>query len=1035
MSKLSSFNEPFALLIKASAGSGKTYRLTQRILNLVRAGVAPDRILATTFTRKAAAEITSRMYKALALWYLDSSSEESRCRAEYVLSHSLQAPEVFHIATIDSLCMSIAQAFSHELGLPAQLSPAAQWRQDILDLNVLSQLLKSSDSETIALLLNQVALQQNGRSTYSVLQRYLGEGFDLFRRAAGASSMETIRAEEIIEDTLIERVEVLLSSADLPLTAKKTPDKKWENARLHVLQCLKSKSWVEILETTICSACLAGEKFNGKEFPNSLYSALLETINCARKHIVHLIAQQGEALYQLLEVYQEMHERETREQGICSFDTIKFRISQARLFESAQEFFYRLDSRFEHLLLDEFQDTSLLDWAVLEPLAEEILTSLKNGRTFFCVGDVKQSIFQWRGGLPSLFERIEEDYSAVLQTDSFDYSYRCGKNIITFVNTFFGSLRSQSLPVSASRAAENWCKRYISHSSRSSYEGYVSYTLVQSDEGSKTAILECAARHVADLASRYPEAQIGILLRGNSSSSEMLSILRSSYYRLEASEEGAAALEQSPVAQAIFALLHYLDHPDDSISLLHLHATPLAEILGISHMGTVTNTCDRVLGLRRKISDRGLGAFLVSLGRDLRDCFTVEEHIRFEQLVTLAYAFESDFGERLTEFRLFVAGETVENASASQIRVMTIHKSKGLEFDFVLLPDLDRPLQKKNGAGSFLTRVDEQTGQIVSITPFQKKVIREHIADGVLEDLYQRELIREYEEELSVLYVAFTRARQGLLMFGSSSDEPISPHKATYSHLVARAVSQIGDKRGNVVAIGEETFQVRTTAKEVLTTSARSPRQPVQRRTYDHLRIIRPVVSPSKVHEDRHHNDLFHVSLDSKRCLLLGDAVHALLKDLEWRQEGGSSEMISAPDLFSSDVATEAITLLKQAFQATGFSALFRPETFCTASELTIWRERRFAVPYNKAILNGTFDRVVLASDPRSPGIYRKAWLIDFKTTTFAADFAEDLIPRYRSQLKLYEEALRYLVEEQPNSLSVELFLALIPSGQVLSLE
>lgn len=103
---------------------------------------------------------------------------------------------------------------------------------------------------------------------------------------------------------------------------------------------------------------------------------------------------------------------------------------------------YRLDCRLDHWLIDEFQDTSDVQWSVLQNLVDEVIQDPDRQRTFFCVGDVKQAIYGWRGGNPYLFRRIREQYGDVIQEESLDQSFRSCPPIIHTINRVFSKFRT-----------------------------------------------------------------------------------------------------------------------------------------------------------------------------------------------------------------------------------------------------------------------------------------------------------------------------------------------------------------------------------------------------------------------------------------------------------------------------------------------------------------------------------------------------------------------------------------------------------------
>ena len=151
--------------------------------------------------------------------------------------------------------------------------------------------------------------------------------------------------------------------------------------------------------------------------------------------------------FKLLDRYHVAREEIRRELDVATFDDLVRVLAHADSETLRHDIWFRLDGRVSHLLLDEFQDTSLMQWKVLRPLAEEIVSDSSGERTFFCVGDVKQSIYGWRGGLPGILEHLdrmllEGSGLTELGEERLDRSYRTGPCILGVVNRVFGEMHT-----------------------------------------------------------------------------------------------------------------------------------------------------------------------------------------------------------------------------------------------------------------------------------------------------------------------------------------------------------------------------------------------------------------------------------------------------------------------------------------------------------------------------------------------------------------------------------------------------------------
>ena len=196
-------------------------------------------------------------------------------------------------------------------------------------------------------------------------------------------------------------------------------------------------------------------------------------------------------IHSLLSAYEEVYEAQVRRAGRLTFSDLPMllapREGQAVLGgvgPNQLDIEYRLDGAFDHWLLDEFQDTSTVQWRVMENLIDEVIQDPEGQRTFFCVGDPKQSIYQWRGGDPTLFERIEARYQAAasgeFETVLLDVSWRSCGAVLDLVNAVFASPTVLQQFDENQTAANRWAATWENHqpaSPRTGEDGHAMYIL------------------------------------------------------------------------------------------------------------------------------------------------------------------------------------------------------------------------------------------------------------------------------------------------------------------------------------------------------------------------------------------------------------------------------------------------------------------------------------------------------------------------------------------------------------------------------
>ncbi|MCK5584518.1 UvrD-helicase domain-containing protein, partial [Candidatus Bipolaricaulota bacterium] len=320
-------------------------------------------------------------------------------------------------------------------------------------------------------------------------------------------------------------------------------------------------------------------------------------------HIVHVnlesAMQRTEGTYALLNRYNAEYETSTRAGGTLTFEDAQFLLSSTNQRNNgtclsrqpSQEnrlcIDYRLDARLDHWLLDEFQDTSDLQWDVLSNLAEEILQDDSGQRSFFIVGDVKQAIYGWRGGNPRLFGMLLDLYEEVIETKTLTASQRSCPAIIKMVNDTFGELPSNKLPPGA---IASWTRFWEPHESAerpARFNGIATLLEPPCDGGDYKPTAEDRYRIVAGLLNEIEPLKRGlsvaVLVRSNGDGKAVVDYLRSACPGLPVVHEGRAAIVDNPVVSLMLSLVKFAAHPGDMYAWRHLQMSPLATTLDLRH--------------------------------------------------------------------------------------------------------------------------------------------------------------------------------------------------------------------------------------------------------------------------------------------------------------------------------------------------------------------------------------------------------------------------------------------------------------------
>ncbi|MFM9180693.1 MAG: UvrD-helicase domain-containing protein, partial [Phycisphaerales bacterium] len=814
----------------ANAGSGKTHLLANRLVRwMLRArkdhgSASPERILAVTFTRKAAGEITARVMRHLAL----GASSEAK-RAEFaadgqvgdftaedyaaVLAEFVAAMHRVNISTIDGFFVQLASAFASDIGVPDAWSIGAEdvlaaQRRDAIGRAIAGDVHRATDlarrisdgrpkpevqSGMDEALDQALGLWQRCAATddpWSPWRALAGKGVSLFPGARRAKEADLRLAVEAVR------------RGPLPSTKAGTPVKRWVDAVARVTALAEEGAWIDLLDDSLVQAVHGGGPFAGHAAPAPVQAALDVLVGQALSVADALVRARLEATADLASVVDAELRRAQREDGVLGFGDIASALARAESGGRLNAMRERLDRAIVDLAVDEFQDTSPGQWSVLSPLVDEILAT--GDRRLLVVGDPKQSIYAWRGGTPALFgplrARPELDPDVTLST-----SWRSSPVVLDFVNALFGGLasalrgsaldermpaaeeafRAAGLPVPPGaadgplvRALDAWT--FTPHGAaepNARMPGAVRAHRASSDD--RVALASMAASIVADRVRERLGAGIAVLVRSNRDVAECAAAIRA--LGIEASDEGRSPLEDSAAVATVLGLLRLADRPDDRISHYLVTRAPAAALLGLEPMERHGRS-DRAdaaargisLRVREELLEHGLRGWIARVTEALRPACARHDLERLRQLAVLVDGLEPSLAGRPGDVVRAAESHRARTGERARVRVMTVHASKGLEFDEVVLASLgERMGETRAGASAFASLSPDPSRPPVAIAPVVSAEMR---AFSPLLEAFRREAqVAQASDDVSSLYVAITRAREAVHLVcppPSAKDEP-----------------------------------------------------------------------------------------------------------------------------------------------------------------------------------------------------------------------------------------------------------------------
>ena len=509
----------------------------------------------------------------------------NRERAAEILHNLLRSLHLLEIGTLDSFFNRVAKAFSLELSLPPTWEIAEQQQIARLQDEAIETILRS---DNIGNLLHLMEKGEAQRRIASLIRDTVKRIYSVFRETSREAwdQLQVIGAR--LPDAELLKMTESMTRIGEGITQKSFRE-MW-NEKL--LAAAELGQWFSIVEMTIFQNYL---KDNYKYGTMKFYPGMDEVLGRIQQHVTAIfteqLAWQNQSTAELLELFSGYLEKRKDETGQLGFDDVTARLTQFMELWSTEKFAFRLDHQIQHLLLDEFQDTSLKQWDVIRPFA---LKSTQDDptRSFFCVGDLKQAIYRWRGGVAEIFDLIESELPNISEGESLTLSYRSSPTIIELVNDVFANLdeyRSDDEVVN--RAIDDWSHWFETHSTTKEFSGYASIEVAPDCETDlknrpgdvRESMRKARNRNVKNAAFERirklhenlpPHHTIGVLFRTNAGVADM--IFRLQRARIPASEEGGTTITDSAAVELVLSALQLADHPNDELARFHVSHSQLA---------------------------------------------------------------------------------------------------------------------------------------------------------------------------------------------------------------------------------------------------------------------------------------------------------------------------------------------------------------------------------------------------------------------------------------------------------------------------
>ena len=850
---------------KASAGSGKTFTLASEYITLVVKNPQDYRsILAVTFTNKATQEMKTRILSQLygiahslpdseayyeqvrmKTGFSEQTIRENAAKALSLLTHHFNE---FRVQTIDAFFQSVLRNLARELNLTANLR--VDLNDEQVEAQAVDELINSLEEgeEVLNWIRDYIDKNIEDDKGWNVISQIKDFGKNIFKDFYKDHKTELDNRfsdesffNDFITDLRERRTRILNRlNEHAKQMYQKIRDANLDNPNLfnrgangllsHIIKLTKGTPSNDPTPQYIQSCIDSAEKWPASKCPAKERAAIIELASAS--------------LCSDLKILNDYRIKDWREYQSCNL-TLKH-LSQLRLLHAISEavdeinkdtnrfmlsntqsllctlmkdsdtpfVFEKMGAYLKHIMIDEFQDTSTIQWNNFRKLLDNCMAQVDSHNLI--VGDVKQSIYRWRQGDWKLLNNIEHEFTKEqIKIEPLDTNYRSEENIIRFNNAFFKQAVLQTVKELESEGIQGATELVEAYKEieqkprKDNGKGCVRIKLFHYDSKNasdyKQKILNELIENIRQLLDQgYKQKDIAILARSKTVIPDIVDKFQNEFDTdVSLVSDEAFRLDASLAVNVIIEALRLLTHPHDKLTeskLVKLYqqqviktgkdindlfvgenSTELKSFLPSGYIDkfeslsrlSLIDLVDEIFSLFSLDSLEGQSAYVCTFYD------TLNEYLRDHP---------ADIDDFIEEWEDTLSSNTIQSDEVDGIRLITIHKSKGLEYDNVLIPFCDWKLEKTNGITIWCSGDDKEKpyGELPLIpVDYSSKML-----GTVFEDDYKEEHLQNTVDNMNLLYVAFTRAGKNLFITGKKYEER-TKGKNERSHIIQYIIEEL----------------------------------------------------------------------------------------------------------------------------------------------------------------------------------------------------------------------------------------------------
>ena len=849
---------------KASAGSGKTFTLASEYITLVVKNPQDYRsILAVTFTNKATQEMKTRILSQLygiahslpdseayyeqvrmKTGFSEQTIRENAAKALSLLTHHYNE---FRVQTIDAFFQSVLRNLARELNLTANLR--VDLNDEQVEAQAVDELINSLEEgeEVLNWIRDYIDKNIEDDKGWNVISQIKDFGKNIFKDFYKDRKTELDNRfsdesffNDFITDLRERRTRILNRlNEHAKQMYQKIRDANLDNPNLfnrgangllsHIIKLTKGTPSNDPTPQYIQSCIDSAEKWPASKCPAKERAAIIElasaslcsdlkilndyrindwkeyqSCNLTLKHLSQL-----RLLHAISEAVDEINK-----------DTNRFMLSNTQsllstlMKDSDTPFvFEKMGAYLKHIMIDEFQDTSTIQWNNFRKLLDNCMAQVDSHNLI--VGDVKQSIYRWRQGDWKLLNNIEHEFTKEqIKIEPLDTNYRSEENIIRFNNAFFKQAVSQTVNELESEEIQGATELVEAYKEieqkprKDNGKGCVRIKLFRYDSKNasdyKQKILNELIENIRQLLDQgYKQKDIAILARSKTVIPDIVDSFQNIDTNVSLVSDEAFRLDASLAVNVIIEALRLLTHPHDKLTESKLVKLYQQQVIKTGKDINDLFVGDNSTELKSFLPSGYIDKFeslsrlsLIDLVDEIYSLFSLDSLEGQSAYVCTFYDtlneylrdHPADIDDFIEEWEDTLSSNTIQSDEVDGIRLITIHKSKGLEYDNVLIPFCDWELEKTNGITIWCSGDDKEKpyGELPLIpVDYSSKML-----GTVFEDDYKEEHLQNTVDNMNLLYVAFTRAGKNLFITGKKYKER-TKGKSERSHIIQYIIEEL----------------------------------------------------------------------------------------------------------------------------------------------------------------------------------------------------------------------------------------------------